>query len=199
LDPVKSQKRKASYSYSKKPINGNMSRKSKISVHYQYFDTLKELCDDDEDWYKIFDDASNGILRTGFKINNNKLIYRGRGRVFEVMLTEDPTFILEECKKLFRKAGIKTKNEIKNAKEKMKKKRDQGWSSIRRTEDKHFYLQRYIVDTSKRLKLSEEEIIDLRHRIFMGILTGNIANESILFRDGKIVDIALDDDFSDID
>lgn len=165
----------------------------KENIHHNCFEAIRDLCSDDPDWYKLFDDASNGIFRDGFKYINGKIIYQQRGKSAanapNVEVPADPARALEVCKDFIKKRGFVTGKEKEELTQKKLKRDEKGWRTIRRSDDKEYFLHRFIDRAMDKCKMSPEELIELKHIVFSGILTERIAPDDIVFQEGVIRDI----------
>lgn len=175
------------------PGRGRYGRKTRDEVIYEQFLELRMLCRDDPDWYELLDDYSRGLFRkkVRFSAADNKLTFTIRGKQTELTIVGDPQLILESFKELHRKIGVKSEAEVTYEKEKFQKKSEKGWSSVHKLGDKKFHIDRYI-DRLKIIRgMTEEQVIDLRHNIFMGLLTGKIQNKNVKFKGNRIIEIEI--------
>ena len=157
----------------------------------EYFCTLRDLCINDKDWYKLFDEASRGIFKKKVKVDGDNLVTKHKGKIIEIYLGEDPEIVLEKCKILYRKMGFRTTTEIETEKNMFLVKNSKGWSSIRREADRKYHLHKYI-DTIAIIKhLNEEETKDLRHNLFLGVLSGVIDDKNIIFENNRIMKVKM--------
>ena len=172
-------------------MSGRPIRRTKNIAQFSIFGDLKELCEEN-DWYKWFDNASQGIFSKGFKFQSGKLSYSQKGKSLYIMIPAGKEAALDECKIFIKKTGIRTQEDRIAAKEKYNRNKQKGWSAIKRDNDKTMYINRYIDELRKEGKISEDDLNILRHNIYIRLLKCSLTSDRVTFENNKIVTINLE-------
>lgn len=160
------------------------------SIIYPIFYKMTEYATDDG-WREIFHNAAHGILPNGFKYLSGKLIYQqdSNKAKYKLHICGDANKAALECKKFMRRHKIRTDQELAEDQKKLDKRKKRGWASIRNEYLQHEYLYNYTDELREKYKLDANEVMDLRHLIFLENLTGNINAKNIEFNNGYISNI----------
>lgn len=171
---------------------GAKRRKIKDEIVYEQFSALKTQCENDTDWCELLDEYARGIFRKKVRLSpTGGLVFTIRGKQIELMLDDEPDTVIERFKELHRKIGVRSTAEVQTEKEKFRQKSRQGWSSVHKLADKKLFIERYIDRRALVKNLTIEEVTELRHSIFIGIMTNRITNKDIEFKGNRIVKIKV--------
>jgi hypothetical protein len=169
----------------------------KREIIYPFF---LECCEHTEDnfWESIFEDLAYGKTPYGTYISKNFLICGYKGKEFNYRIErKDPKILYSDIYKLLtERLGIlsckeKTQKKIafSNLEKDLRDSRNE-WSSIRKKNVKDLMIENFVIDKKNRYHLSIKQARYLLSVIFLCLMFKTITSKDIIYKDGKIQDIA---------
>lgn len=163
------------------------------------FERMRDLIDDPE-WKLLFDNASKGTFRPGFRFDGKFLIYSPKGnpgkKLRLKLVDEDPTKLLSQCQNFFgQHGGVRTKldQEVATRIEdelKSSKKSEISWIRIKKIDAlRNLHLHLYIDRLLQIKELDESHRVSLFHDLNLLLRDSDFKNDRVVFKEGIIADI----------
>jgi hypothetical protein len=168
-------------------------KKSKVQVVNGIFEQASEITEDPF-WKALLAKAALGKFPPGFSYRNGQLIYKRGTKVFKALIGNDPLEALTASLDFFREYGG-IRSEADRERDELNARPtssflDLDWASLsKKKELKTLLIDSYIREEAKRLKLTNEQKLQLASMIKIGFLLGNLTNDDINYSRGKIESI----------
>jgi hypothetical protein len=107
----------------------------------------------------------------------------------ELVLPEDPVLALQQIKDFFRRCNFRSTKDKEADEAKIKTREDKAWNGLRLPDDKAYFINKFLEQESERYNISHEDVSELRHVLFIGVITETIDAKDIVFKDGSITSI----------
>lgn len=157
------------------------------------FERMKAVTEDQE-WRRLFDEASKGNFRQGFRFANGFLMFseKGKPKTKKVFLPDDPIKAAKMCQEFMREnGGVRTEIEMRKSQELLKTTtKVTNWDKIKKSEPaKNFHLLRFTHRLSDSLGLSITERKELHYKLLQLIRSKGFDHKRVVFEEGRIVEI----------
>lgn len=152
-------------------------------------------------WKQVFDECSKGKFPKGSSIDNTGKIVYFKSKQNNVSktykLNDDPKKVFQELKQLFyEQINLKSnrdrqviKDELNDICENLKETFAGTWQKIKRKKIKDPIIRSFILDLKSKYELNDEETKQLIQLIKLGFIFNWIDNNSVIYKDQRILDI----------
>ena len=169
-----------------------------LELLYPIFLLCLEFIDDNY-WKIVYEDLSYGRCPYGLYIRNNYLCCNYKNKKFNYKIEDKPPdiFYKETFNLLKNKFGLLSDNDKINNKKNFLlhesetyKHIKNDWNNIKKKNIRQLFIEKYIIEKSKKYNLTENQSHELLQLILLGLLLKTITNKNIKFKNYIIQDIS---------